>query len=446
MDQQKILLYFGILFIACMTGAVIIPYLNRKSELFSILNVFLLGSAIFVGLSCVNSYFIGPYLPYSSFDFIKFYAAIILFYITFFIVYHKAKIPHRLATLHATRRPVVSNNGLLILSIISLIIFTGQSLNIDIPGIGRLFMHLGVLAPGFSIVFSFFYIVRTRGSLLSWMLFLATFGIAVTVLFGLGGGRRSLYGAIFAIPLCMYWYWMRKMKPALVLLLLGFLCIPAAVFDIIYETVRWKGTSRSVVEVDGAEERIKMILDNADVVRDAGISRIAHMAQTGVEYSLVSIHMHNRNKTIFPPQPLHSLYCLLTVPIPRAIWPDKPLHLGMTLAFDSRMIKDGTRTNVGPGIAGHVYHEGGLHIAIFYGALMGCVLSYIDKFLLLRKKDPIWIGFIAASAFHILGWPRGAIFVFTLSPIACFFMAMIFYQITKISGLHMVQRRAPQPT
>lgn len=114
----------------------------------------------------------------------------------------------------------------------------------------------------------------------------------------------------------------------------------------------------------------------------------------------------------------------------------------MTLPFDSGTIRRDVTTNIGPGIAGHVYHEGGLPMAVFYGFLMGFALRFIDSILITRLNDPVFLGFVAASAFHIIGWSRGSIFTFTFSPLLSYFMMLAYIQILRLPNLGVYKRGA----
>ena len=203
-------------------------------------------------------------------------------------------------------------------------------------------------------------------------------------------------------------------------------------FDLAYNRVRWIGTSRSSQEISGVDDRLQLLTDSFTWRNFAGVVGIG---QTGVEYSLMAIHFYSSSERFLPVAPLQSLYVLVTFPIPRALWPDKPEHLGLTLPFDARIFKSGTKTNAGPGIAGHLAQDGGMLLAIPYAILLALGLRYLDGILHARGNDPLVLGFMSASGFHIVGWSRGDISSFTIWPALCFVFLFIARQGVLLVGL-----------
>ena len=104
--------------------------------------------------------------------------------------------------------------------------------------------------------------------------------------------------------------------------------------------------------------------------------------------------------------------------MPRAIWPDKPRGLGYTLPKTAKA--RGTRATWGPGIVGHGFHEGGLHMLVFYAFLAAIALRYLDEMLVRQSTNPYLLAGFAAASGHIVGWTRGDIGTFTIQILTAF--------------------------
>jgi hypothetical protein len=99
------------------------------------------------------------------------------------------------------------------------------------------------------------------------------------------------------------------------------------------------------------------------------------------------------------------------------------MGLGYTLPKDSRA--KGTRATWGPGIVGHGFHEGGLHMLVFYAVLCAAGMRFLDELLARQPGNPYLLGAFAAMSGHIIGWPRGDIATFSVQIIGCFLAAIV---------------------
>lgn len=85
-----------------------------------------------------------------------------------------------------------------------------------------------------------------------------------------------------------------------------------------------------------------------------------------------------------------SLFGALVNPIPRSIWPDKPIAFGIQLAAHFFGVAAGdVPSNFGPGIVAESYANGGF-IALLITALgFGLLLAWLDIRLSVRSTDPL---------------------------------------------------------
>ncbi|GAB5560434.1 MAG: hypothetical protein SynsKO_20810 [Synoicihabitans sp.] len=181
-----------------------------------------------------------------------------------------------------------------------------------------------------------------------------------------------------------------------------------------YDAVRWIGTDRrasTTQEVSSATQRLKLYIN---ALERTDLVNVWTLSQTGVEYSLLTIQFYSTEKNDLNPRFMHTIYVLLTFPIPRSLWPGKPDHLGKRIPFEAGILPWGTPTTAGPGIAGHIYHDGGLFVGIIYGLIMGLFLRFMDIMLINVRKNPVILCILAAVSMHLVGWTRGDIAPFTV--------------------------------
>ena len=78
-----------------------------------------------------------------------------------------------------------------------------------------MFRIVGLIAPSFAIVFAFYVWDASKVKPLTGVLVIFVVALALGPLIAAGGGRRSLFGAALALPLCIYWRFLRNWKPSL---------------------------------------------------------------------------------------------------------------------------------------------------------------------------------------------------------------------------------------
>ncbi len=423
---------YSIVFIFIMAGVVLVPYFRGRSELFTFNNIFYVGSAIFVGLSGINAVIVGHYFQYDAETYLRFYLSTSLFYISYWFFYRKWNRAAGSGKGMGLQMPIWTPKGsiLFCLSILPLLVLSVFVPNI--PVIGRLADQIGFVVPGFIVASALWAWHRDKLNPFVISVSVVTAIVAISSLFSEGGGRRALYGAIFGVPITYYWLSMRFWRKSYVIMVMILVMFAGAAFDLAYNRVRWIGTTRSSQEIGGVDDRLRLLNENLSWKNFAGVSR---MGQTGVEYSLMAIHFYSSSYRVFSVEPIHSIYVLLTFPIPRSIWRGKPEHLGLTLPFDARIFKDGTKTNAGPGIAGHLAQDGGMLLAVPYAMLFSLAIRFLDGLLIARGGDPLVLGFMSSSGFHILGWSRGDISSFTIWPILCFVFLWIVCKFSPLLGM-----------
>jgi hypothetical protein len=126
-------------------------------------------------------------------------------------------------------------------------------------------------------------------------------------------------------------------------------------------------------------------------------------------------HMVERGGT--EPAPANTLAFLISYPVPRRLWAEKPATVGFQYPD---IVKLPDRTNFGVGISGHGAYEGGLPIMVLYGFLVAIGIRFLDAPLLRQPDNPFLIAIQAAALPHILAFARGDFGIMTIETLICF--------------------------
>ncbi len=131
------------------------------------------------------------------------------------------------------------------------------------------------------------------------------------------------------------------------------------------------------------------------------------MGQDSVECALGVIQLLNDGSNRMEISPLHSLLFIVSNPVLRDWWPDKPISHGANLASVFEL--KGTTANLGINVVGQCYIDGGLWVHILYGITMALFLRYLDELLVRRPGNPLIIAGLCGVSSHLMGWPRGCL-------------------------------------
>src|SRR5688500_4187152 len=114
--MEWLLVFFGWVFIAAMFAAILVPYLRGKGDLLTTWNLFLLGSANYVGLAAVQTGAVRrDFEVYLDSDYVRFATGAFVFYTVGLLTYHFFKYPDRAAGRRLRKWPPVASNILITL-------------------------------------------------------------------------------------------------------------------------------------------------------------------------------------------------------------------------------------------------------------------------------------------------------------------------------------------
>lgn len=406
--MNTLLLAFGLLTMVSLGAIILIGYVKRRHDLISVRNLILLGGVFFVGASTVNAALSpGGYADYTTSDVLNFIAGVVIFFITFLLWYRWFKPSRVLGSKLFRRWPPTGAGPLGVLAIVSVVIALMKVFYIPIPGVAPLMSMIGDKAAIIALALAFAAWYQQKNNTLLLTIFIGIVLFAMVWSLSTGTGRRALVGVVAVFPVVAYWQKYRyaparRVLPPLTLLSVAGLMVIAG-----YSSFRHEAQSHEST-IANAIARAKQ-LPSAIVSSDVWGNEIwDFLGQNATEASLLAIHIHTRNEPI---SPFHSLIFYVTNPIPRAVWEDKPVGYGYLLPQEIYEIK-GSRATWGPGIVGHAFHEGGLHMCVFYAVLFATIFRFFDELLMRQPSNPFLAGMLAAAAGDLGGLVRGDIVIF----------------------------------
>lgn len=399
---------------------VIVPYMRGKTDLLTSWNLFLLGTVVFVGLSGLEAYSqpeLFRVLEYTRADYEYYLWGLFTFFVSIYVGYYLIKVPRRVADRFPRKWPPASTGVLVVTLPLVMMLAIGSVFPPQIQILHQFFVQIGNKAIIVALVLAFvaWYRQMVNPVLLIILAVVLVFGAVFAVM--AGGGRRTLLNFFIAIPICVYWLRLRYKSPWLNL---GLACA----FGIV--TIVGVAAYSQVRHFDRRGERLERNFGNSlQALRQlpqhlADVDWGEFSGQHAVQFSLATIQLYTTGER--DPDPFNSLLFVVTNPIPREYWEEKPLPLGYTLPMD---VRAHTRANWGPGIVGHGFHEGGLHMVAFYSLLFGMALRYFDELLIRQAGNPYLLAAFAAMASHIFGWTRGDIGTFNIQIIGSCIIALM---------------------
>lgn len=424
MDQ--FLGFFSLMFMSGILLFLGVSYMSGKRDLLLPSSFFLLGAANFVGLSGIQAGTAPNHMAvYTSEDYILYFTGVITFFFTLGVAYVLMRRPAR-AMGHVMRKWPPGRPSVLLVVIGCTVAFSvGQLVFPPIPIIAQMVYWLGNRSAIFALCLSVVAWYRQKINPIFFMIVIGMFVFSLVLSIATGSvGRRNFLGVLMTVPICSYWLYFRYKRPSTTLFAGGMAAVFLVTVLSAYSQIRFRDREREH-DVEFAVESVQMLPEQ---VQEVDWNRaLIDIGQLTTEMSLLTINMYAGTSET---RPFHSVIWLASNPIPRVFWPDKPEGLGRMLPRDY-----GKRSEIltwGPGIVGHGYFEGGVHMLVFYGILAAAGLRFFDQLLLTQPDNPYVIAILVASAPHLVGWCRGDIAVFTMHIIFSFLAMAVLYVIASL--------------
>lgn len=412
---QTLLVPFSWLYIGFIALVIIVPFVRGKADLLTGKNVFLLGVMNYIGIAGLYSGYMPDFfrvLDYDRSDYENFVVGAIVFLGSLLLAYAFSRPSRKLAGRTLRKWPPTSAAVLYFMLVFALVFSVLGFLPIPIPGVAQLMFQIGNKTSVLAVALAFlaWYQSRRNPVLIATLLGVICFAILINIISG--GGRRNLVGILIAMPMCWYWISLRYKHWFVNTALIGVAAMAGFVFIFAYSQVRHfdRRGERSERTIAAAAEAVGNMSNASMSSKTLGTM----LGQNAGQTSLAAIHLYTNE---LEPEPFHALYFVAVNWFPRSYWENKPWGLGFTLPKSARA--KGTRATWGPGVIGHGFHEGGLHMLVFYGVLVGACLRYLDELLVRQPTNAYLLACFAAMSGHMFGWTRGDIGTFSIQIIAC---------------------------
>ena len=419
MSDELVLTAFGLTAIIGPMVYVAGSFVNGRSHLCTTYNAIWAGFVPFVGFSSLafaNEAGIMqlPHARYPSADIYRLIATIALFVVCFIASYHRSRPSPRVSrwALRMPRETPVSRSlmgwaGLVFCGICLL-----PRLDFNVPILTEILVQLLSPAIIFTSLFAFASWWKDRENPLTLASFILIFLVCLVLAVLTGGGRRAMLGVLLSVGVFAYWANHRSLDRTKIAAIGGVFVFTAFVFMLGYNQVRHfdrgsKAKGRTVANAIEALGKMPSRLLTTEIFDKKVLNDIG---QDTTNVSLYSIHLSKRLKRanrftgLHYPSYFHNVLYVASNPVPRRFWKDKPVGLGFMLP---KQVNSGTPVNWGPGLVGHVYHEGGMWMAIFYGVLIGYLCRTMDDLVIAAPENLFLLAFMASVFPHLIMFIRG---------------------------------------
>jgi hypothetical protein len=399
----------------------LIPFWRRRSDALTAWNLILLGSIIHIGVGCMEVYVHRMHWPElkwfdaNSHEIRWFFLGTTIFYACLLLFHQKLRFPDRLLSNRLAKWPEMSSGVVLLVLTVCFGVLLIMPFVENITFVREIALNFSHSALAIAATFATAYWLRNRVSPVALALLVMTFAVAAIESMVSFAGRRLLLTVVFGPLATCYWlswrYWSRTKLVALFGVLGASLVVVAA----FYSTFRHMKGERTASSVIAKAKSVSV-----DDVKSQ-LSDIYHyMAQYTVHYSLLTIRLTDEGK--LQVRPFDSLKEIVSYPIPRRLWPEKPRDLGVYIVTDTLHLP--YKTNWGVGITGQGYHDGGLAVLILYAFLISILAKSLDVPMSRQPDNPFLIAALAASSAHLAALVRGGLAAMTINVLESVFFVL----------------------
>jgi len=420
---ESLFVLFGAAVIVGTLLVVLRSYLSGRDELFSARNFFLVGIIVYLGIGYID---VGMseqhWSNYSRSTCNVVLLGGMLFWLGTLLCMRYMPSPKYLSNNFLSKWPNVSGSMVLFVIIACSLI---ALVPVFVPGYGflqRTLQGLGRYSIFFAATFAFWNWYRNKLNLfnLGIMVVVLLYCVAMGVLYG--HGRKPLLALGIMPMLVAYWCsWRYKSKTAVVFK------VSIAAFAVLlliagYSTMRFYHRGKEQRTIGDAVAAAKSVTPKDAMAVLGDIRWFA--AQRCVDWSLYMHHVIMTNQA--DPSNFHTFKVILSHPIPRSSWPDKPRTIGMAMIQDiARWEKVKSTQNTGIGIVGHGIHEGGIYMLIVFAGFATLLVRVFDDPLKRHPENPFLMSMLVGASSFLLGWTRGDIAFFTIQIIEIVLLCIV---------------------
>ncbi len=404
--MRSLMIASGVVLTGLLLCAALLPWWKQRRHLLSFWNFFLLGSMIFISMSLVqNAESIGGRGAEFDSEIATFISASFVFYGLATLVYLWPSRPQAKAQVKPTQIwPAETDLSIVVTA--ALLATAGPLIPLipPFPGVQVLYVTNAPMSVA-ALALAVIYTTRHRVSFLAYGLVAYCLGTGMLNVLTYGTGRRELLALFASAPLVAYWFYFRHRPRGRTLMGITALASVGIVVVTSYATVRHNdrdlgnSATKAVTRIKKLPEAIVTRLTNFDFFGGQGS---VFDGQNAVWAGILTISLTHEHQTM-EQDPLALAKFIAFNPVPRSLWPNKPLGLGKILPLQMGE----PRVTWGPSIIGHCFYDGGWPVVILYGLSIGGILRFLDTRMLYDPSNPWLIALQCSVVGHAIGFARG---------------------------------------
>ena len=430
--QYQSLFWFGTFFSIFFLLLIAIPVFKRRRDAFTAWNLLLFGAVMSTGMGSIEVFTKGKlgipdmnWFSPNNQEVRWLIGGSIVFYSVLLIMHLFVKFPSRLLQNRLQKWPEFSSATFIFVLVACLATALSPMALAHLPFFGEVSVQFSYGALTTATTFATVNWLRNRISVVALFLMIGVFCIAAVQAMVIFHGRRILLSVAFGPALAMYWMWWRYWPTKR---LMTFLTAAAFAFmglALAYSTFR---------HIRGREERTAATM--VSKVQNMDLSKIqkylsdlpGYFGQESILDSMLLMRLVDTEK--IEEQPFESLKHVLSYPVPRRLWPDKPRDLGSYIVREVLHLP--YNTTWGMGIVGTGYHEGGVVTLVVYAILISLLIRLFDDPLLRQPSNPFLLSALAIAAPHIVNWCRGGVSTMTVNCIEAIIFVFLLGTVCRI--------------
>jgi hypothetical protein len=240
-----------------------------------------------------------------------------------------------------------------------------------------------------------YYLVSQRFNPVAWMIFLGVFALSLLICMSGGTDRRFALGVFMVCAWVWYYFDLRYRSLSNVLGKMAAVGAIIAFFLVFYSGFR--NVSKDEWALANRVEQLKTATTNPTLVQKGALESVLYQ-----DAPINTLYIMENYPTGQALDPFNGLIFFVTNPIPRFLWEDKPIALGVNLQRQF-----GINANLGPGIIGHGWSEGLWFGVAGYAIFFGLMTGIIDRGIRDKSVNPFFITVFGSSLGNVIGLPRG---------------------------------------
>lgn len=413
-------------------------------DLVCLRNIFLLGFIIFQLVSAALTLFTENYLPYplTNPEMVGLYYAVLAtgFLIIFLIAYNHPLKTNRLIKYVPRTAGVPTGGKLLVLAVLATATAVGLKYGLRIPLVGILANYVGnAMGAASAVIIGWYWAPRFLNpavALPSLFLLLVNAAVAVQG----SSSRRDIIAVFAGFIWGVYFSRVRFMRLRSYLPTLGVVSAIGIVVVASFTSVRGSGADRDRTPM----EHLQAMITGTDLV--GGLYDLG----SGQQAAGISMWIIDNHPETYPFRGPATLQYIYEIPIPRMLWPEKPIPLSIELPKMARIRGVGYgEYSVGPGVVGQSYSDFGPPAVALYAILLAIMIRFADDLVWRSPRDIFVIAAVGSGLGQILAIPRGDVslftFVFLFGFAGCYVCMLIFAKILRLEASTAVLPQPGQP-